>query len=388
LKNSADPAIQAVYKRVEERHANDKTRTWRATREFAAIDSQVSLSLRFPRAEGHRGLGAGVFNANPSFKERRGRALEIAAQHQEEKHMAHVHGLAQQSVWLKWRESAIPLDLSWRNQIYGAVGPHLLKFVLNASINEVRTPDMLKKLGYKQSAVCDLCSHEQCTLHHILVNCPVALTTGRYTWRHDSVLKKLSSVLAPFVAKWNAKAGPSPSVPPIANSFVRAGATPTVPSFLSKLSPSRSSLLSGAHDWQMLVDFDHERMVFPPEIFPTDKRPDVVLWSPKSRRVLLFELTCPAEEGIEAAAARKSARYLELQQQVEAAGWSCSVWPFEVGARGFVARSTHRLLRELGFLPGETRQVCRALATIVARCSFTIYLAASSAKWQGPALLC
>lgn len=244
---------------------------------------------------------------------------------------------------------------------------------------------MLKKLGYIQSAVCELCSHEQCTLHHILVNCPVALASGRYSWRHDSVLKKLTSVLAVFVDKWNAKKSSSPPVPPIASSFVRAGATSSVST--SKRSSSRPSLLSGADDWKMLVDFDHARIVFPPEIVATDKRPDVVLWSKNSRRVHLFELTCPAEEGIEAAATRKSARYLELQADIERAGWSCQVFPFEVGARGFVARSTQRLLSEIGLPPRESRQVCRALAIIVARCSFTIYLAASS-EWQAPDLLC
>jgi hypothetical protein len=137
----------------------------------------------------------------------------------------------------------------------------------------------------------------------------------------------------------------------------------------------------------MLVDYDHERMVFPPEIVATDQRPDMVLWSPSTRRVHLFELTCPAEEGIEAAATKKSARYLGLQKQIESAGWIVTVKPIEVGARGFVARSTSRLLSELGFSSKEVLAICRNLATVVVRCSFTIYLAASQGVWQAPALL-
>lgn len=247
---------------------------------------------------------------------------------------------------------------------------------------------MLKKLGFTQSAACELCSHVQCTLHHIISSCPVALASGRYTWRHDSVLKKLASVLKVFVDGWNSKARVSQPVPPISASFVRAGVAAMSSSSSSKPSSGRSSILHGSNDWRIVVDFDHERAVFPPEIVSTMLRPDVVLYSMSSRRAHLFELTCPAEEGIEAASIRKDAKYLELKEQVELAGWSCAVWPFEVGARGFVARSTSRLLREIGFQPRESLQVCRDLAIIVARCSFTIYLAASSEKWQAPALLC
>ena len=87
-----------------------------------------------------------------------------------------------------------PLDLSWKNLIYGP-GPKVIAFVLNAQINSVKTPDMLKLWGLIPSAQCPLCSHKQCTLHHILVNCKFALNQGRYTWRHDSVLANIESSL-------------------------------------------------------------------------------------------------------------------------------------------------------------------------------------------------
>jgi len=137
----------------------------------------------------------------------------------------------------------------------------------------------------------------------------------------------------------------------------------------------------------MLVDFDHERVVFPPEIVSSVQRPDVVLWSPSSRRVVLVELTCPAEEGVERANRRKEGKYQGLLHLLEGAGWSAVLRPIEVGARGLVARSAPRLLRELGFLTREVSAVCRTLATVVVRCSFTIYLASSSVRWQAPALI-
>src|SRR4051812_22877478 len=78
----------------------------------------------------------------------------------------------------------------WKNLIYGP-GPKVIAFVLNAQINSVKTPDMLRLWGMTPSALCPLCSHPNCTLHHILANCPFALNQGRYTWRHDSVLANI-----------------------------------------------------------------------------------------------------------------------------------------------------------------------------------------------------
>jgi len=150
----------------------------------------------------------------------------------------------------------------------------------------------------------------------------------------------------------------------------------------------RRSLLEGGYDWNLLADFDQQRMVFPPEIFATSERPDVVLWSTSLRKVVLLELTCPAEEGIEAASLRKSAKYEALRAAILEAGWHVSVKPFEVGARGFVARSTAHLLRSIGFSSREVSTLCRSLATVVARCSFALYLASSTQAWNVPELLC
>ena len=80
---------------------------------------------------------------------------------------------------------------------------------------------------------------------------------------------------------------------------------------------------------------------------------------------------------------RQSTRmHVELCDAIRDAGWTVVLRPIEVGARGFVARSVSRLLRELGLSSREVTTLCRSLATVVARCSFTIYLASSSAEWH------
>ena len=67
----------------------------------------------------------------------------------------------------------------------------------------------------------------------------------------------------------------------------------------------KEGLLTKANDWVLLVDFEHKKIVFPPHIYPTNQRPDIIFWSRMSRSVILLELTCCAEEGVKAAQLRK-----------------------------------------------------------------------------------
>jgi len=97
--------------------------------------------------------------------------------------------------------------------------------------------------------------------------------------------------------------------------FVKAGAKDTKCT-KPVLTPS---LLQGASDWKLLVDFDQDQVTFPPEILSTNERPDIVFWSVKARKVILIEHTCPAKEGFSAAQHRKQTRYLSLTSQIQEA---------------------------------------------------------------------
>ena len=138
----------------------------------------------------------------------------------------------------------------------------------------------------------------------------------------------------------------------------------------------------------MLVDFEHSRLVFPPEIFSTPLRPDIVIWSNSSKQVYLVELTCPAEEGIENAALRKEARYASLIDSINSQQvWKAQLFTIEVGARGFVAHSTRRWLFRLGLGNQKISRLCKGLSEVVARCSYSIYLARSDVSWDRTKLL-
>ena len=162
-------------------------------------------------------------------------------------------------------------------------------------------------------------------------------------------------------------------------SFVRAGQRrkPKVNN-----SQKRRCLLEFANDWKLQVDFKDRKLVFPPAICPTALRPDGVLWSPLSRTVILLELTCPAEEGIEAAQIRKEARYAGLMAEITEQKWTPTLLTIEVGARGLVGSRTFRSFVTLGFSVQSANQLCKSLSDIVSRCSYAIYLAHSTPVWS------
>ena len=100
------------------------------------------------------------------------------------------------------------------------------------------------------------------------------------------------------------------------------------------------------------------------------------------KKVLLLELTCPAEEGFAAASVRKLERYNDLISDIESSGWKATHCPFEVDARGFVAKSTFRCLSLLGLSPTAKKALVRAMSSISARCSYTIYLSRDNRSWD------
>ena len=251
--------------------------------------------------------------------------------------------------------------------------------MLNAAINSLPTPSMLHLMELSPVEICGLCGAPKCTIFHILVGCTKALIDKRYTWRHDSVLATMLQILVPILIRHNASKPVHSRPAHIA--FVSAGKTTTAVNKHNQ--PFGKSLLKAANDWQLLIDFDKCRMLFPVTIVATSERPDVVLWSPCTKTVILGELTCPAEENFSNANARKMDRYVILCEQIRNAGWTVYLRTFEAGARGFVSHRFPKFLRELGLSSTEARQACKDISLVTARCSYGIYLMRKTPVWNG-----
>ena len=379
LRNSKDPSIRELFKTREIKNSN-LSRIWKATNVYKVATAEVDLDIKFPSQHSNQGIGFGNFMPNPTPSQKRKLITAKAASFSEEARLAHTLSLKQQSVWLQWAEVSEPFDLSWRNLIWGSLSTHVLKFVLNATVNWVRTPALLHLWGYKQDCCCCLCGANKCTLHHILSNCNFSLNSGRYTWRHNSVLALISQSIQDYLCYINNQQQ-SESVNVI--QFVKAGASQHTLKSKRKQRHSNGNMLSNASDWKMLVDLPGVNFVFPPEIFNTNERPDIVIWSAKLKKVLLIELTCPAEEGFTAAQIRKQSRYSPLQNEIcRQTNWKTTVLTMEVGVRGFVSLTCQQVLRKLGMPHKSISRLCKHMSEISARCSYTIYLAANSQVWD------
>ena len=117
----------------------------------------------------------------------------------------------------------------------------------------------------------------------------------------------------------------------------------------------KPSLLEGCTDWHVATDLKHN-FIFPIEIALTTKRPDIVIWSVKAKKVFVIELTVPFEENFDWAHQRKLEKYEDLREQCVINGWLTNIFPIEVGCRGFIANSASVFLINLGLPPSDKRK--------------------------------
>ena len=62
--------------------------------------------------------------------------------------------------------------------------------------------------------------------------------------------------------------------------------------------------------------------------------------------------------------------------------WKANLFTIEIGVRGFIGVSLNKTLQALGIPQKEIFHLAKNLASIVARCSYVIYLAANSFNWD------
>lgn len=164
----------------------------------------------------------------------------------------------------------------------------------------------------------------------------MALTQGRFRWRHGQVLTKLAELLE------KAKA---------------------------------------SKEWQILPDLKRQ-LVFPREIMTTTLRPDIVMQSAVERRVVMIELTIPWEEGMTAAHKRKHLKYYDLAAECLEAGWKATVFPMEVGIRGFVSKMVVQLLCSAGMTGSSLRKTVKDLGEEAEKASYRLWPRRKENVWE------
>jgi hypothetical protein len=335
-------------------------RKWSAREVVSAAESRLRhQDIVGSVTVGRLGLGCLTRSSwrSSDTRERRTMTLEEVRKMEEEQRLVKATTLSQQGQWMKWErvcQKKVSWNEIWRRESNG------VKFLLRSVFDVLPTPTNLVKWGKREDPYCGLCG-SPANLEHILSSCRRALTDGRYRWRHDRVLAEMANYLEEALKKRSRKNHNLTFI-----NFVRQGEKGTG-------QRKQGGILNTAEDWYLKVDL-HQQLTFPPEIVTTALRPDIVLWSRKSRTVVLLELTVPWETRAEEAHERKMRKYQPLVEECAEKSWKTWNLPFEVGTRGFVCQSTWRALGLLGIVGPERKQTCRRLEEAAEKASRWLWI--------------
>lgn len=357
LRYSQDHVIQGVKKKTT-------SKKWTPQRAIEDAESRLKISdVIGTVAEGRKGLGSygRVPWSKADGKTRRKMIEEEVRKGEEEDRRVRAAAQGKQGAWLGW-EGVESRRTTW-NEVMKTPDKGL-SFLLKAVSDTLPSPTNLARWGLSLDAKCPLCTCDHASLRHILCACPVALKEGRYTWRHDQVLKEIASQIASIPQ------GPDQNISQFQEiHFLKEGTR----SGEKKHTPTTRGLLREASDWEMKVDIG-KKLVFPVHMAVTKQRPDIILFSEAAKTVVLVELTVPWEERMEESHELKAARYEMLVEEVRQNGWKVHCFPVEVGCRGFPSRSLRRMWKALGMLPSKIRTACKRTGEEAERCSRWLWL--------------
>jgi len=249
------------------------------------------------------------------------KAMEAAKEAQLSKHLEQLDELRIQSILLKsLRLSLTAAELNnWTTHV-ALISPTIANFARKELMRCLPTNSNLHRWGKASSEACPNCSAVEME-NHVLNNCSVAAQEGRYTWRHNAVLKILVAHIQCHL-------------------------------------PAQESLF---------VDLPGFKS--PADIY-TSILPDITVI--RNGRATILELTCCYEKNLE------SSKLYKLEKYKDPSASSTLNIPFtvltaEVSSLGFVpTTSLTRFCRDLGIPPLPPLEVKR-MGEMSLRCSYYIF---------------
>merc|ERR1712055_51021 len=317
--------------------------------------------------KGREGLGMNPrkYFGSSTKKERRTMVVDTVREAEEDRRRVKMASLGKQGAHTRWEGPE--KKLSHREII--STSETSLKFLVKAVYDLLPTPSN-KKIWFDGEETCNLCGGIG-ALTHILSSCKVALNQGRYTWRHDQVLRQIALYVEAKCKNHNKQ--PRREAKKI--QFVKAG---------EKRTPTQKSLpgsyLDGAIDWQLRTDLD-ENIKLPAQVADTNKRPDMILVSESTKRIGLIELMVPSEERIEVSGELKKDKYASLLEEGRTRGWNMHMWAVEVGCKGFPAASMASFLKDLGIAGGERNRQLKKIGELAMTSSRRIWNWSHFTQW-------
>ena len=231
----------------------------------------------------------------------------------------------------------------WKSIMYN-LPVKVLKFLINAVSDTVNTRANLLRWGKSTTSKCRHCDCVE-TLNHVLNCCSVFLSQGRYTWRHNNVLKCFVEMIT------------------------------------ESISPDTKIL----HDIPYLTGYSPVSTI-PLPCTQTNLKPDLCIYDENSKKIMIMELTVPFELGIEKAHQYKVNKYSSLVTDIRNNNYEVEYLAIEVGSRGFISsNNTQRLKQMLGYFHERNtkpREFQDKLSKMALVSSFAIYCAKGEPSWQ------
>jgi len=182
---------------------------------------------------------------------------------------------------------------------------------------------------------CPRCPQLIETVAHVLTGCTPSADQGRYTWRHNEVLR--------LIAKQVAKDLPHA----------------TIEADLPEYPYTKSA-----------------------QAIPTEQRPDLLVYI-KNNPAVIIELTVPHEENIEKRHHEKNKKYAALTHKLSKGEEAAKLFCVEVGCRGLPGKSLRALSKWLKHGEPEAKQFRAALGRRAVTCSQVIWSTRNN-TWVAP----
>ena len=364
LKHSQDPSVSSCVPKLQAGH-------WQVEEAVQACETDLKhKSIIGHHQHSRYGLGYIKSSKIPSNKSSRDYRTFISNHHKEIDDTYVISKAVQLKVQDRWL-NYIQQNFSWKSLL--AMPVNLSSFCISSTYDTLPSPSNLKRWKLTTEAFCFLCNKDTCTTSHILGACKVALSQGRFTFRHDNVLRIIITNIRSSIT--NIKSTVPTSKQPIKIKFVKKGTR------VKNKNSSPGGILHQASDWVLLGDLDG-CFSFPPHITFTELRQDITIFSNKLKRVILIELTCPCEENMEAWHNVKVNKYMPLKSVIESNGWNVDLFAVEVGVRGYCSRSVLCCFKSLGLRNRTINTTIKQLSKCSMECSFCIWLARNNKAWS------
>ena len=338
----------------------DAGRKWKASEEHQkAISSLKMQDIAGIANKGREGLGLEKrqYYQTSSDRQRRTLISKKVRESEEERRKVESVKLAQQGASMKWNTKQKEL----KQQEVLSMAENRLKFIVKSVYDLLATPANKNRWFNTEEHRCVACGQEG-TLSHILAGCKVALSQGRYTWRHNKVLKEISY----WVEERRKDNNNQPPTKPSFINFVKAGEKGTTSNI------TVTSFLNSARDWKLQVDLGR-RVKIPEYIMATQLKPDLILTSDSTKQMVVMELTVPLEDRIEISAELKKSKYEQLITESAKSNWKTNIYTVEVGCRGFAASSLSYFLKDLGYVGKEKTKIIKKVEYEAERASNNIW---------------